>query len=307
LSWFVANKISTTIEAIILLGKLIEKRDYIEKYAIPSGEFLLSQQNLVENLPIYGGIYQEERPRLPRKGHYNLIAFYNARCVPGLLTLYDETRDSRYLSAAKRVGKFIKSMERSDGSFWFGWRSHYGSWESEKYPLWIAGTGDILRALYLLNEKGEAYDLSNGLKWLLKGMDENGGVRTSWGLHLSRRFGPFKESPNWRDVLHVVGWNDKAFRFLTELIPHGSEISSVSRPIDEIKICCNSNIVYCENSRVIKIYKNDVLSGPTKSVFFCFKKFPKPAFAVPPERNSPAKIIKSFSRSIVKILETDYY
>jgi hypothetical protein len=76
--------------------------------------------------------------------------------------------------------------------------------------------GDILRAMALLMPYGCDADPAPTLEWLLRGQEPSGAFRTARGFasQISQREpGP---TPEFRDLLPVCGWNDKAFRYLAE-------------------------------------------------------------------------------------------
>jgi hypothetical protein len=82
-----------------------------------------------------------------------------------------------------------------------------------RYPKWIAATGDVLRALELLRPYGLDADLTATRERLLAGQLPSGAFKVAdgFGSIVSQRRSGIEDS---RDDAPVVGWNDKAFRYL---------------------------------------------------------------------------------------------
>src|SRR5690606_1494988 len=100
----------------------------------------------------------------------------------------------------------------------------YPSGRVNRYPQWIAGAADILRALTLLNGYGANCDLRVSQARLLSGQLSTGGFRSASGFASQSSQRPPGPLSDFRDVLPVSGWNDKVFRYLTTLLP--DDISS---------------------------------------------------------------------------------
>lgn len=192
---FVPNKIATACEALLLLSRAVGEKKYAE-YAIHAGETILSHQSTTK--PHAGGIFQANNRDL-------LVTYYTARCIPPLLALHAQTKDKRFLNAATKAGQFIASQQIEDGSFAFGY--HHG--KPTRYPIFGAGTGDILRALEAIG--GFETTVTKGMTFLLSLRQPTGGFASFVGLGL-REHTPFTAS--WKDHLSCAGWNDKTFRFL---------------------------------------------------------------------------------------------
>ncbi len=223
---FVPNKAATLVEALFKLAALSGEGAWIEIYALPTLEAVLAHQ--VQGGPLDGAIYQySHQGRLVRK----FFPFYIARCVPGLLAGYEHSNDEhsrreRYLDAARRAMAFVLRWRYEDGSFP---QVVYRGGRVNRYPQWVAGVGDILRAMALLEAYGLEADPEPTRQWLLQGQEPSGGFRTARGFasQISQR--EPGELPEFRDLLPVVGWNDKAFRYLTEVLPAGSGIAGQER------------------------------------------------------------------------------
>jgi hypothetical protein len=145
--------------------------------------------------------------------------FYVARCVPGLLAGYEHTGDERLIDAALRAMGFVLRWQHDDGSFP---QVVYPGGRVNRYPEWVAGAGDILRAMVLLAPHGLRADRERSEAWLLSGWEPHGGVRTAHGFAAQVSQRDPGALPEFRDLLPVVGWGDKAFRYLSEVLVHDS-------------------------------------------------------------------------------------
>ena len=108
---------------------------------------------------------------------------------------------------------FILRWRYEDGSFP---QVVYPSGRVNRYPQWVAAVGDILRAMALLKAYGHEVDPEPTRSWLLQGQEPSGAFRTAWGFASQATQRPPGPLPEFRDLLPVCGWNDKAFRYLTE-------------------------------------------------------------------------------------------
>gem|GEM_PF-762079 len=248
----IPNKIATIIEFLLLLYEFTKEERYL-KYATFGADFIVSQQNLED---FYGGIYQSDNLR-----HRHFITYYTARCIPALLQIYNYTKNDKYIHTALGAAEFIKKMEHEDGGFYFGFvRSEFikdmeqkedkNELKLCKYPIWIAGSADILRALFYLNEY-KKYNLNKNIKWILSNIDENGGIRNSFGMNFKNKIGDYRGLPSWRDVIHVVGWNDKPLRLFSEMLEKGYQIE-INRQMPTVEIECSDGLYY-EDDKIIKI------------------------------------------------------
>jgi hypothetical protein len=219
---FVPNKAATLVEALLSLARLTGDASLIQVYAQPTLEAVLAHQ--VQGGPFDGAIYQNsfglDKVR-------KFFPYYIARCVPALVSGYARIGEERYLDAALRAMAFVLRWRSEDGSFP---QVIYPGGRVNRYPQWIAPVGDILRAMHLLESYGLDADPQPTLVWLLAGQEPTGAFRTADGFAVQisqREPGP---RPEFRDVLPVVGWNDKAFRYLTEILPaKGRQASGVAK------------------------------------------------------------------------------
>ena len=210
-SSFVPNKAATLVEALLKLARIKSEEALVRRYALPTLEAILAHQ--VRGGCLDGAIYQ-----CSQNGRFiaRFFPYYIARCVPGLVAGYEWTKNERYLDAARRAMAFILRWRYEDGSFP---QVVYPGGRVNRYPQWIAAVGDILRALALLRPYGFDAESEPTLGWLLTGQEPSGAFRTAYGFasQISQR--DPEAIPEFRDLLPVVGWNDKAFRYLAEALP----------------------------------------------------------------------------------------
>ena len=222
---FVPNKSATLVEALLKLAALSGDEEWAERYARPTLQAVLAHQ--VSGGDLDGAIEQASQNGR-RAGRY--FPYYNARCVPGLVAGYEWSRDERLLDAARRAMAFVLRWRYEDGSFP---QVVYAGGRVNRYPQWIAAVGDILRALDLLRPYGLDADFEPTRRWLLQGQMPTGAFRTAhgFGSQISQR--PPGVLPEFRDLLPVCGWVDKAFRWMAEDVKR--ETGNVKREAEDVK------------------------------------------------------------------------
>lgn len=206
---FVPNKCATLCEALFALSELTGDANYIEQYMIPTLDKLLTLQ--VQEQPLRGAIYQNAlRGTLVAK----FFPYYAARCVPALVLGYHYTGRQQYADAAVEAMRFVFRWCFADGSFA---QVVYPSGVN-RYQQWIAGVGDILRAARMVEPFGLTLDLNASETWMLNGRQPCGGIGTAHGFEEQSTQRKPRALPEFRDVLPVCGWCDKAFRYLAETL-----------------------------------------------------------------------------------------
>ncbi len=205
---FVPNKAATLSEALFALAKVSGETVWAERYALPTLNAVLEHQLTGGELD--GAIYQNS---FGQRKILKFFPYYISRCIPGLLEGLAWNGDGRYAEAARKAAAFVLRVRLADGSFP---QVVYPGRRANRYPQWVAAVGDILRALDLAREVGVEFDGFPSLDWLLAGRLPEGAFRTALGFG---RVTPGGKSDDPRDDLPVVGWNDKAFRYLTGLLP----------------------------------------------------------------------------------------
>ncbi|HEY0734050.1 MAG TPA: hypothetical protein VGD69_04020 [Herpetosiphonaceae bacterium] len=205
-SSFVPNKAATASEAMFLLAEISGDDVWAERYAIPNLDRILAHQ-VRDGGRLDGAIAQNSFGRQLVDKYFPI---YIARCVPVLLRGYRWTGDERYLDGALRAMQFIARWIDADGSCA---TVVYANGRANRAPSWIAPLGDVLRAADEARPLGFDADLSAVRQRLLAGQDASGGIQTATGF-AAQAGGRAPKIPDVRDVLHVAGWCDKAFRYL---------------------------------------------------------------------------------------------
>jgi hypothetical protein len=197
---FSPNKTATIIEALLLYSELGNVD--LDEYIVPASKGILNSQDST------GGIYQGSSSKY-------LFPFYSARCIPALKKLYAKTENTQYKTCSDNVLNFLQDMRDRPGFY----QLKYPDKSLGKYPVWIAGLGDILRCSGISDRKE--------IDFIINNQDTIGGIRTSYGFNFKGRGSNYDGEYDFRDMLHVCGWNDKAFRFLTQFVDSvpGADVS----------------------------------------------------------------------------------
>ncbi|HEX6292758.1 MAG TPA: hypothetical protein VFZ66_26475 [Herpetosiphonaceae bacterium] len=203
---FVPNKAATACEAFFLLAEITGDAAWVERYALPTLDRILRHQ-VRDGSRLDGAIAQNS---LGGRVIDKYFPIYIARCVPGLLRGYRWTDDERYADAALRAIRFVARWTEADGTCP---TVIYANQRVNGNPCWIAPLGDVLRAADEARPYGFDADLSAMQHRLLAGQDATGGIQTATGF-AAQAGGRLPKQPDVRDLLHVVGWCDKAFRYL---------------------------------------------------------------------------------------------
>lgn len=217
----VPNKAATLLEALFLLVEVTNEEYILQEYIYPTLQAIVAHQITAEN-ELKGAIYQYSR-----NSHYQpwFFPYYAARCVPALIKGFQVFEEEQFLICAKEAMNFVHRYQYEDGSYA---QIVYSTKQKNRYPQWIAGNGDILRAFRLLIPYGYQIDLTLPESWLLKHQHAHGPFHTAFGFNsqISQK-NPHSKIPDLRDILPVAGWSDKAFRYLTEIYDGISDIPSI--------------------------------------------------------------------------------
>jgi hypothetical protein len=203
---FVPNKAATAAEAMFLFAEITGESDWVEQYAMPTVNRITRYQVSGAG-PTHGAIAQNSFGNRVVGKYFPL---YIARCIPALIMAYNWSGSEKFLVSAIHAIEFIARWTNDDGSLP---TVIYDNGRSSRFPAWYAPLGDILRASELLSGIGPSTDFRACANRLLEGQDASGGIRTGGGF-AGQATGRCPRLPDIRDVLHVAGWCDKAFRYL---------------------------------------------------------------------------------------------
>ena len=252
---FVPNKAATLVEALFLLFGVRGDSYIAEKYASPTLKAILSHQVVLDGSPLDGGIYQNSlcMGQDTFKFVEKVFPFYTARCIPALVEAYNHFGDKVYLDAAMRAGRFILRHQLPDGSYP---QVIYGNGRVANYPKWVAGAADVLRTLECLQPFGLEASLDRTHEWLIAGHDSCGGFRTAVGFDSQVSQRNLGAVPEFRDLLHVAGWNSKAFRYLTAKIEENIPIpEAANTPFETPCVFRGRNLTFSEDDTRVAVYQ----------------------------------------------------
>jgi len=218
---FVPNKAATACEALLLLAEITGGASWIELYVLPTLDRILEHQVCGEGR-LDGAIAQNSFGSRKVEKYFPI---YIARCIPSLLQGFQVTNQEKYAEGALRAMQFISRWGYEDGSFP---TVVYQNQRVNRYPSWIAALGDILRTADVLRPYGFDTDLTATENRLLAGQDDSAAMQTATGF-AAQVDGQVEPIPDLRDVLHVAGWCDKAFRYLTSKAGPGLPAAQSSR------------------------------------------------------------------------------
>lgn len=211
---FVPNKAVTAAEALFLLAELAGDALWVERYAIPTLQRVVAHQ-VRDKGRLEGAIAQNS---LGGRRIEKYFPLYIARCIPALLRGYRWANDDKLAACALHAIAFIERWLQEDGSLP---TVIYPNRRVNRCPSWIAPLGDVLRAADEVRPYGWDADLGATEERLLRGQDASGGIQTARGFAYQAG-GRESSTPDVRDVLHVAGWCDKAFRYLAAYV--GAEL-----------------------------------------------------------------------------------
>jgi hypothetical protein len=250
---FVPNKAATIVEALLAWAALSGDEEPAERYARPTLDAIVDCQMHATGHRLDGGIPQRvERERAD--GRY--FPFYIARCVPALVQGAALLGEERYQHTARAVVAFLRRHRLPDGSFP---QVIYANGRANRYPQWVAGAADILRALDLVDDGRGDGSREATLDWLLGGL-EGPCPRTAHGFAAQVTQGRPPALPDFRDLLGVAGWGDKAFRYLAGLAtPESLTSTSGNARMDVQCLFQGSEALYHEDEERIEVRHGEEL------------------------------------------------
>ena len=204
---FIPHEAASICHMLFRQAELKHVAAVVDEYALPALHAIVARQIRAAGDPLDGAIPFRVTGTQPSSQFLPLCV---ARVVPALLQAYAWTRKTLFLEAAWRGFAFVQRCGNDDGSFP---AVVYPGGRANQYPHWIAATGDVLHAAAALRAHGISTNVDATREWLLAGQDRSGGIVTArgYGSRVQQRL---KSLPDVRDLLHVVGWSDKALRGL---------------------------------------------------------------------------------------------
>jgi hypothetical protein len=254
-SSFIPNKAATILEALFAWSFFKGNFANVEEIIIKTLDRICSFQ--IRGSSLDGAIDQGGSP-LRLSGRY--FPFFIARCIPALIIGAEKMNQVRYSKAASRAANFLINYQLPDGSFpQVVYRPFFGLFQPVNYgPRWVAASGDILRCLNVILGDENHTVLSKGLQWLLSASLPTGGICTSKDFANRRGSLNQRKLPEFRDLLPVCGWVDKAFRYLVSLLPDHASIPEVI-PV-ETRLDCQfrgKKMIFTETTTSIELSDKD--------------------------------------------------
>jgi hypothetical protein len=213
---FVPNKAATFVDALLLLCEVTGDDRLVERYAVPTADSILDMQLTRPGNLLDGGIAQNWYRDQMVHAYYPL---YIARCIPPLLKLTEFTGDLRYRQSAAAATRFLLRVRDPDGGFP---QVLYRDGRRNRYPRWVAGAGDIVRALLAAMNVVDDADVTPTVGWILHGVRGDGRIVAAEGF--GRVIPGLSRKDHSLDEIGVVGWCDKAFRALAQLSSSGQSV-----------------------------------------------------------------------------------
>lgn len=199
----VPNKVATMAHALMELAVALSDESYLVYAASALRAVLRLQVRSGRNA---GAIHQYAADGV--RGDRRFFPLYIARCVPPLVRAAEILEDEVFLEAARAVGVFLERTMDPDGS----WpQIVYERGMQADYPRWVAGAGDMLTVWRMLGENTPEVAVDR----LVAAQLPLGGFPTAIGFEGR----PDRRCTSVADLLPVVGWNDKAFRYLVASLP----------------------------------------------------------------------------------------
>ena len=246
----VPNKLATFAYTLIMLAKHSGEESYLP-YAQAALNDVLNYQ--VTQGPLRGVVHQYA-PNA-RKGDGRFFPFYNARCVPPLLLGAKVFDDESYSNAAQNIISYLEHTMLEEGS----WpQIHYSNGKQAHWPRWLAGVADILLAFLASNQEIPQVALER----LLDSQSQSGAFPTAEGF--AAQINQLSSVPkvDYRDVIPVVGWNDKVLRLLSYLLNEAdiNKLDNLSQTTSKATYSCyvgKQQTIFEETSSEISIKREN--------------------------------------------------
>ena len=216
----VSNKNATTMEALLLYEEL--SGHDMEVYINGAVDVILHAQERE-------GSRAGATVHAGTGAHRLAIGIYTARSMCALLSLHERYPRPELLQAVAAAINYLNGLIASDGTY-FG---RYSDGQLIANPRWLAPSGDLLRLALLAEPHGlTPSGMIDELVHILLGSQlPSGGMQTAYGFGTRGTTSEYDGLPEFRDVLPVVGWCDKAFRALAMLMTQ----ETVPPPADDLQ------------------------------------------------------------------------
>lgn len=268
----VANQQFKWAEALLALFQATGVHYYVEQAKIVATEALDHRVSIGQRI---GGVCQGRMDD-------RLITVYVAKCLNPLLTLYEITRQAKWIEAARMVGEYLHEAEVAEG-IWsnyydpdglcyrlmkrtagIDWRLQYRipfhrfrrrlieSWRRIDYPSFIARSGDGISALQRLAKLDDRFAgmADTLLQKMVKFQMSHGGIRNTVGYNGKKQILFFQ------DVFCPTRWNAYAFYALCVALAKGQTLSIQNGQGFSLDIHCGNETehIFHEENGLIELY-----------------------------------------------------
>lgn len=250
--FFVPNKACTLVEALFAWSTLTGSDEPIRRYGLPTLRSVLALQTRARGR-LAGAIAQA---RIHGRTVESYFPYYVARCVPALLLAHEYTGAQRWLDAAVAAMDFVH-RHRDERGLLTQVLYRRGV---NRYPQWVAPLGDVLRVADLLRPYGAGADWSQTRTALRQGQAASGGIVTGRGFgaqvrqripRQQRKSGPQRD---FRDMIPVAGWCDKAFRYLATQVGAGATLPPAQNdPVSEPCLLRGQRALWEEDAHTMRL------------------------------------------------------
>lgn len=195
--------VTATVDLLLEYGEICGNAARYEPFIAAAVDSLLALQ-------VAQGEMRGALPLSNRRGEATVPA-YVARCLPVLQAVHRRTGRADCAHAGNALAEFLLRCRRADGTYP---PRVFLARPPAATPVLVGGGAGIVHALLRTGHSQEA-GVSAEVARLAGAQSASGGLDTARGF--GRRTVDGKGPPDWRDVMPVAGWSDKAYALLAEV------------------------------------------------------------------------------------------
>jgi hypothetical protein len=191
--------------------------------------------------------------------HRLSYGIYTARCASGLVRLMSHQYRTEYEDFVRRAVKYLGRLILPYTTL----LGHYRDGRPIAAPQWISPSGDLLRALVIARQCVDvpAEWIERLTRMLVEAQQPAGGIPTASGFAALGSSRPSGGVLEFRDVLPVTGWCDKAFRALTMVASDNTGASMTTPAVPTEVVCQWRGRPCCYREDDKRLSLTDVRSG----------------------------------------------
>ncbi|RLF10204.1 MAG: hypothetical protein DRJ69_03445 [Thermoprotei archaeon] len=207
----VYNKCATAAEVLFLYSDILKAQGKSTK----SKSMLNIAKSIVDTIVKV----QRDDGAIPQGTFdFNIYPLYVARCINALIEAYKRFSDKVYLMSIRKTLEFLKHSFVPGYGFY---QVIFHNGKKSLNPIWIAGMGDILRVFLKVTELGvSSYNdiIDEGMNVILSKQTPLGSIWTAYGFAKPGYNRKYYGVPDMRDIMPCIGWIDKTFSFITQIV-----------------------------------------------------------------------------------------